>query len=532
MSAASLPFLALKLSDDTNAPLRGVTRRGGQSSEDDEVSSGKRRIAANTATSTSGPERLMSIARELRQPSSSPTSFSNRWRDSVQTSMTYKQQIYTQERTSLQEEVDDSQAKVAAFVRRARSGGEDALAGALTPTWDVAERVVNRWQSLVVQSAALDRIIERARERHDIINNSGDFIRLRGELALAIEALAADHSSQPILLDSIADLVQAFVKQPLVSRSAFLNFILMGNPGVGKTRLAGALAAVLGKLGLLVYDQLVECGRSDFVAEYEGQTATKARNFLMGNLEKIVFLDEAYSLTTWESKGSTAERKLSAYSGEAITEIVAILSQRTGSISFIAAGYEKEMTKDFIPANPGLSRRFTYRVWLADYQPEELVNIYLTALARALSPPPPSSRLTSSVARTFFTQAALVFLTDLLDATSTNDDGRTPILNSIFSAQAGAMTILANATALLIASSGRRGEIGLSETGQETWAIGLSDIVDILGTLLMQLNGPKASEAMGELQQVGRDNGWFASGVWRIPGRAPSQPSLRTRKTR
>ena len=119
----------------------------------------------------------------------------------------------------------------------------------------------------------------------------------------------------------------------------FLNFILMGNPGVGKTRLAGALAAVLGKLGLLVYDQLVECGRSDFVAEYEGQTAVKARNFLMGGLEKVIFLDEAYSLTTWESKGSAAERRLSAYSGEATTEIVAFLSQRAGSTAFIAASF-------------------------------------------------------------------------------------------------------------------------------------------------------------------------------------------------
>jgi hypothetical protein len=106
-------------------------------------------------------------------------------------------------------------------------------------------------------------------------------------------------------------------------------------------------------------------------------------------------------------------------------------------------------------------------------------------------------------------------------------------MNSIFSAQAGAMATLANATALLISSSQRRGEIGLSETGQETWAIGLSDIVDILGTLLLQLTGPRANEAMGELQQIGRDNGWFVSGVWQIPpGRVSSQPSLRTRKTR
>lgn len=214
------------------------------------------------------------------------------------------------------------------------------------------------------------------------------------------------------------------------------------------------------------------------------------------------------------------------------SEMVAFLSQRTGSIAFIAAGYEKEMIQDFIPANPGIARRFTYRVWLADYKPEELVNIYLTALARALSPPPPLPPLTRSTTRTYFTEAALVFLVDVLGATK--DDDRTPIMNSIFSAQAGAMATLANATALLIASSQRRGEIGLSETGQETWAIGLSDLIDILGTLLLQLTGPKASEALGELQQVGRENGWFVNGVWKVPeGRVSSQPSSsRTRKTR
>lgn len=448
--------------------------------------------------------------------------------------MTYKQQLYTQERASLQKEIDDSQAKAAAFVRQARSGGEDALADSQTPTWDVAERVVNRWQSLVMQSAAFDRIIQRARERHDLVNNSADFARLRGELALAIETLVADHASQPILLDSIADIVQAFVKRPLVSRSAFINFILMGNPGVGKTRLAGALAAVLGKLGLLVYDQLIECGRSDFVAEYEGQTATKTRNFLVGNLEKVVFLDEAYSLTTWDqSQCSESDRKLSAYSAEATTEIVAFLSQHTGSVAFIAAGYEKEMIQDFIPANPGIARRFTYRVWLTDYKPEELANIYLTALARALSSPPPSPRLTSSTARTYFTEAALVFLVDVLGATTAKDDGRTPILRSVFSAQAGSMATLATVTALLVASSQRRGEIGLSETGQETWAIGLSDMLDIIQTMLLQLIGPRANEALDELRQIGRENGWFASGIWQVPpGRVSSQPLLRVRKTR
>ena len=308
---------------------------------------------------SSGATRLSAVAAELRSPTQSATSLARRWQGSVQTSMTHKRQIYTQERAAIQVEIDDAQAKVAAFVRQARGGGENALADAQTPTWDVSEKVSARWQSLVLRSASLDRLIQTAQGRHDQINNATDFVKLRVEFASAIEALVADYPSQPVLLESIADLVDAFIQQPLVTGTSLINYVLMGNPGAGKTYLATALAAVLGKLGLFVYDQLVVCGRSDFVAEYEGQTAVKSRNFLMGNLEKIIFLDEAYSLTTWDQGVGEPDRKLSAYSGEAITEIVAFLSQRVGATCFIAAGYEEEMLNDFIPSNPGLERRLT-----------------------------------------------------------------------------------------------------------------------------------------------------------------------------
>jgi hypothetical protein len=52
-----------------------------------------------------------------------------------------------------------------------------------------------------------------------------------------------------------------------------------------------------------------------------GQTASKTRNFLQSNLEKVVLLDEAYSLTTYESKSGDEQRTLSAYSAEAVTEV-------------------------------------------------------------------------------------------------------------------------------------------------------------------------------------------------------------------
>ena len=358
-----------------------------------------------------------------------------------------------------------------------------------------------------------------ARGKYDAIHNTTDFSRLRLEFAAAIEELVADYSMQSILLENVADLIDSFVNHPLVAQHSMLNFVLVGNPGAGKTRLATSLSAVLGKLGLYAYDQLVVAGRSDFVAEYEGQTATKTRNFLMSNIEKVIFLDEAYSLTTWESAGGAAgcegERTLTAYSGEAVTEIVAFLSQRAGSVCFIAAGYEKEMLHDFLPANPGLARRFHLRVWLMDYTASQLVEIYLGALAAAMSDS--ATRLTAAMTRTYFTQPALAFLADILESSQAKQVPKFPLLRETFAAQAGAMATLANTTAVLIASSNRHGQIGLDARGQDTWAIGLVDMHNILVTLLQQHFGPYATNATDEVLSVASSHGWFAGGLWQVP---------------
>ena len=528
-----LPLLPLP----TGIALQGVSRRGGKVSVDEDASGRRRRTTttpAATVVGSSGAARLSTVAAELRAPTASASSQARRWQASVRVSMMYKRQIYTQERAAMQDEIDDAQAKVAAFVRQARGGGANALADAQTPTWDVSEKVSSRWQALVMQSASLDRLVQTAQSRHDLINNAADFGTLRVEFASAIEALIADYPSQPVLLETIADLLDAFIQQPLVASMSLINFVLMGNPGAGKTRLAATLAAVLGKLGLFVYDQLAVCGRSDFVAEYEGQTAVKSRNFLMGNLEKIIFLDEAYSLTTWDHGAGEPDRKLSAYSNEAVTEIVAFLSQRVGAICLIAAGYEEEMLSDFIPSNPGLERRLTNRVWLKDYTIEQLVGIYLTALAAALSDPPPALKLPRATAQTYFTTHALEFLSDIIEGARVQGDtgAASPLLDRVFAAQAGAMTTLANVTAILIASSKRGGRIGLSDAGLDTWALGYLDVYDVLATLLMQQLGPASAEAIGEVNAIAKSNGWLVGDVWQVPwvSRAPSSGRRRGRQ--
>ena len=116
-----LPLLPLP----TCVALQGVSRRGGQASADEDASGRRRRTVAPAAVvvGSSGAARLSTVAAELRSPTASASSLARRWQASVRASMMYKRQIYTQERAAMQAEIDDAQAKVAAFVRQARGGG-------------------------------------------------------------------------------------------------------------------------------------------------------------------------------------------------------------------------------------------------------------------------------------------------------------------------------------------------------------------------------------------------------------------------
>jgi hypothetical protein len=190
------------------------------------------------------------------------------------------------------------------------------------------------------------------------------------------------------------------------------------------------------------------------------------------------------------------------------------------------------MLNDFLEANEGLRRRFPYRIWLRDYTADELISIFLDGLATALSDPPPVQPLTRDITRTFFTDAALTYLTDVLtDVRTTTDTGAVhPILNQMFASQAGAMVALSSVAALLISSSTRRGVIGVSTVGIDTWALSFTDMHDILRTAFMQQFGPQAREAEAELRSIATVNGWIANGAWQVPPTATTR--LRSRRAR
>ena len=145
-----------------------------------------------------------------------------------------------------------------------------------------------------------------------------------------------------------------------------LHMVFSGNPGTGKTTVARIVAKVLKALGVLKKGHLIEVGRSDLVAEYVGQTATKTMKKIKEAEHGVLFIDEAYSLT--RSSGND-------FGIEAIDTLVKAMEDNRGQLVVILAGYPDEM-RTFMESNPGLRSRFKYHIEFPDYSIEELLQIH------------------------------------------------------------------------------------------------------------------------------------------------------------
>jgi hypothetical protein len=162
----------------------------------------------------------------------------------------------------------------------------------------------------------------------------------------------------------------AGLKSPTITR----HLVFTGNPGTGKTTVARLVSGIYQALGLLSRGHLVEVDRSELVAGYLGQTATKTADVVASAAGGVLFIDEAYSLTGLGPQGDQ-------FGQEAVDTLVKEMEDRRDDLVVIVAGYPAPM-EAFIGANPGLASRFRTTIEFEDYSDDELVAI-LSQLARA-----------------------------------------------------------------------------------------------------------------------------------------------------
>ncbi|HUR31968.1 MAG TPA: AAA family ATPase [Saprospiraceae bacterium] len=146
-----------------------------------------------------------------------------------------------------------------------------------------------------------------------------------------------------------------------------IHSVFVGNPGTGKTTVAGMMGKLYKNMGLLTKGHVHQVDRVDLVGEYIGQTAPKTKDAIEKARGGVLFIDEAYSL-------ARANDDTKDFGREVIEILVKEMSNGQGDMAVIVAGYPKEM-KFFLDSNPGLKSRFKIHYHFSDYLPQDLSEI-------------------------------------------------------------------------------------------------------------------------------------------------------------
>ena len=195
-------------------------------------------------------------------------------------------------------------------------------------TGNIADFLINIYEILGKEAMMVDDVIDdreiavytkylnyykkEAQEYQSIYNSSN----IESNNNISVTKLDEDKSLQELLnelnsligLEDVKQDVQSLInliqirrireKRNLKQQPMSLHLVFMGNPGTGKTTVARLLARIYNKIGVLSQGQLVEVDRSGLVGGYVGQTALKVQAVIKSAIGGILFIDEAYSLTS------------------------------------------------------------------------------------------------------------------------------------------------------------------------------------------------------------------------------------------
>ena len=181
----------------------------------------------------------------------------------------------------------------------------------------------------------------------------------------------------------VENIMRKFYYDPKLLVTSPQHIILMGSSGQGKTFLAQKLGEILGKINILVNgDKPITTSAPDFIAPFVGQTAPKTKMTLISNLERVLFIDEAYSLIGCGTDDKPAEYSYGAM--DAIPVIIQFIEKYAALQIVILAGYERTMMDCFLKTNEGINRRFPHKFVLQPYTALELARIIIKKLKDAV----------------------------------------------------------------------------------------------------------------------------------------------------
>jgi SpoVK/Ycf46/Vps4 family AAA+-type ATPase len=192
---------------------------------------------------------------------------------------------------------------------------------------------------------------------------------LNGQLEDVIGLDTLKEQLRKFAVDILQDKRRRDANLPIADNADPPHMIFRGNPGTGKTKMGRLMAELLHGLSMTPASILVEVQRGDLVAGYIGQTALRTRQKIEGAKDGVLFVDEAYRLS---SSGPHRDD----FGQEAIEELMSAMEKPPGEAPvMIFAGYTDQM-RTFVEANAGLGRRIPHTFDFVDYTCAELARMF------------------------------------------------------------------------------------------------------------------------------------------------------------
>jgi AAA+ superfamily predicted ATPase len=217
-------------------------------------------------------------------------------------------------------------------------------------------------------------------ERNDLLGPKASLVNLQSSKAWKklqdLEGLKDVKESMGLLLETVISNADREEEEKHLLELV-LNRVFLGNPGTGKTTVAGLYGEILGDLGMLSKGETKLTTASDYVGPFLGTSEELTKGILEQSKGCVLVIDEAYGLyTPLNSAGGKGQNE--PYREAVINTLVEQVQGKPGEDrAVILIGYREEMEEMFKNTNPGFSRRFQLEsaFEFKDYDDEALMRI-------------------------------------------------------------------------------------------------------------------------------------------------------------